>query len=124
MVKIIRQVFRRLRRTISKPLLFALYGAIGCFLAAILGEVLLALALPSSIKSPSSLPQVDIMFVLDVTSSMQEEINGVEQGIQSFAKELSSRKLDSQVGLIAFGDHSLKSLYNKCFKRCTIRLSV
>ncbi len=102
-----RQLFRRLRRTISKPLLFALYGAIGCFVAAILGEVLLALALPSSIESPSSLPQVDIMFVLDVTGSMQEEINGVEQGIQSFAKELSSRELDSQVGLIAFGDRSI-----------------
>ncbi len=107
MVKMMRQVFRCLRRTISKPLLFALYGAIGCFLAAIIGEVLLGLALPSSIESPSSLPQVDIMFVLDVTGSMKEEINGVEQGIQSFAKELSSRKLDGQVGLIAFGDRSI-----------------
>ena len=102
-----RQLFGRLRRTISKPLLFALYGAIGCFLAAILGEVLLTLALPSSIDTPPSLPQVDIMFVLDVTNSMNEEINGVEQGIQSFAQELSSKELDSQVGLIAFGDRSI-----------------
>jgi Ca-activated chloride channel family protein len=44
------------------------------------------------------------MFVLDVTGSMQEEINGVKTGIQQFAQELSKRKLDAEVGLIAFGD--------------------
>jgi Ca-activated chloride channel family protein len=44
------------------------------------------------------------MFVLDVTGSMRQELEGVKRGIQSFANEISSRRLDGQVGLIAFGD--------------------
>ncbi|MGK7872577.1 MAG: VWA domain-containing protein [Xenococcaceae cyanobacterium] len=51
--------------------------------------------------------QIDVMFVLDVTSSMNEEIRGVQQGIQNFARELEARKLNARVGLIAFGDRLL-----------------
>ena len=91
---------------VSKPVLFALYGAIGCFLAAIIGEIFLSFALPSSVNPvmPAPIPQVDVMFVLDVTSSMDREIRGVQRGIQNFAKEIRDRELDAQVGLIAFGD--------------------
>ncbi len=96
--------FRRLIQGISKPILFGLYGALGCFLAAILGEIFLAVALPPSAQVPPPIPQVDVMFVLDVTGSMQREIDGVQKGIQNFATQLSSRKLDGQVGLIAFRD--------------------
>ena len=56
---------------------------------------------PAPAPSPE---QIDIMIVLDVTSSMNEEIAGVQQGIQNFAQELKKRKLDAQIGLIAFGD--------------------
>lgn len=99
------QRFIHWKQYLSKPLLFGLYGAIGCFLAAAAGEIFLELALPTQItQRPVSLPQVDIMFVLDVTGSMDKEIQGVQHGIQEFAKEISSRKLDAQVGLIAFGD--------------------
>jgi Mg-chelatase subunit ChlD len=52
-------------------------------------------------------PQVDVMFVLDVTGSMQQQINGVSRGIVGFAKDLQSRKLDARVGLIAFRDRKI-----------------
>jgi Ca-activated chloride channel family protein len=102
--KIMNNFFGQLRQKLSKPLLFGLFGAVGCFGAAIGGEILLAVALPPSAQPLPPLPQVDVMFVLDVTGSMGGEIRGVQQGIQSFAREISSRKLDGQVGLIAFRD--------------------
>ena len=49
-------------------------------------------------------PQVDIVFVLDVTGSMGFALNGIIQGIGDFARELDSRKLDAQLGLLAFQD--------------------
>ena len=62
-------------------------------------------ALPPAITPVTpSIPKVDILFVLDVTGSMNEEINGVKEGIQQFSQELSSQKLDAKIGLIAFGD--------------------
>ena len=98
-------VWRNLTQKISKPILFGVWGAGGCFVASIVGEIFLNYALPSSITPVvQPIPQVDIMFVLDVTTSMNEEINGVKRGIQQFSQELSTRKLDAQVGLIAFGD--------------------
>ena len=101
-----RRLLNRLLAKVSKPMLFAFYGAIGCFLAAILGEIFLGMTLPSSVNPLISQPppQVDMMFVLDVTGSMNEEIAGVQRGIQNFAREISDRELDGQVGLIAFGD--------------------
>ena len=98
-------VWRNLTRKISKPILFGVWGAGGCFLTSIVGEIFLNYALPSSITpvvQPTS--QVDIIFVLDITGSMDEEIDGVKRGIQQFSQELSTRQLDAQVGLIAFGD--------------------
>ena len=47
---------------------------------------------------------VDVMFVLDVTGSMQPAINGVRDGIIAFAQELEKRRLDARVGLVAFRD--------------------
>ncbi len=48
--------------------------------------------------------KVDVMFVLDVTGSMQAQINGVTRGVSSFARELLSRKVDARIGLIGFRD--------------------
>jgi hypothetical protein len=84
---------------IKKALFFAICAAVGCLLAAGVGEILLAYTLPPPVSN-----QVDVMFVLDVTGSMQEEISGVERGIASFVSQLSSQDLDAQVGLMSFGD--------------------
>jgi Ca-activated chloride channel homolog len=87
---------------IPKTLLFGAFGAIGCLIAALVpGEVAYALLWPRSARTSAS---VDVMFVLDTTSSMQPAIDGVRRGIIDFAQELSNRNLDARVGLIAYGD--------------------
>lgn len=94
------QFLSHLKYKLSKPLLFGLYGAIGCFLAAIFAQILFTMVVPS--KEPT--PQVDVMFALDITTSMQGEIQGVQNGIRDFATEINSKNLDWQIGLIAFRD--------------------
>ncbi|NET43465.1 vWA domain-containing protein [Okeania sp. SIO2B3] len=84
---------------LKKILIFGILAAFGCLIGAIIGELLLAFILPTP-----TLQQVDVLFVLDVTSSMEGEINGVKNGISNFVSTLNSRELDAQVGLIAFGD--------------------
>ena len=57
-----------------------------------------------TVNAPRQGRSVDVMFVLDVTGSMQFAINGVRDGIIEFAQELGKRKLDARVGLVAFRD--------------------
>jgi uncharacterized protein YegL len=52
----------------------------------------------------SAMPQVDIVFVLDVTGSMQEQIDGLKNGIGTFARDLSRAKVDARFGCVAFRD--------------------
>lgn len=81
-----------------------LFGSIGCFLAALLlGEPLYLFLKPAPPVQPEK-PKVDVMFVLDATSSMQFAIDGTKTGINKFAQNLRDKDLDSQVGLIAFRD--------------------
>ena len=46
----------------------------------------------------------DIVFVLDVTSSMEEEINSVKQNMLSFVNSLFAQHVDYRIGLVVFGD--------------------
>ena len=96
----------RFRSRLSKPVLFGLNGALGCLLGALLGEFVLAFLLPGP---PPNAPSVDLMFVLDRTSSMTGEINGVKEGIGQFAEEFNARGLQSRTGLLAFGDRLSRS---------------
>src|SRR5262249_38584026 len=57
---------------------------------------------------PPPPPEVDILFVLDVTGSMQFAINGVRDGIRDFVAVLGKRELDSRVGLLAFRDRLIR----------------
>ena len=57
-----------------------------------------------TVTAPRKDRSVDVMFVLDVTGSMQFAINGVRDGIIEFAQGLEKRKLDARVGLVAFRD--------------------
>jgi len=57
-----------------------------------------------TVNAAKRMPGVDVMFVLDVTGSMQFAIDGVRDGIIEFARELGERKLDARVGLVAFRD--------------------
>ncbi|MBY0455744.1 MAG: VWA domain-containing protein, partial [Gemmataceae bacterium] len=49
-------------------------------------------------------PQADIVFVLDVTGSMQNQIDGLQRGIGTFARDLESAKVDGRFGCVAFRD--------------------
>jgi hypothetical protein len=53
---------------------------------------------------PSPMPQADIVFVLDVTASMSEQIRGLQNGIGTFADDLSRAKVDARFGCVAFRD--------------------
>jgi uncharacterized protein YegL len=50
------------------------------------------------------MPQADIVFVLDVTQSMHEQINGLKNGIGTFAKDLEKAKVDARFACLAFRD--------------------
>lgn len=53
---------------------------------------------------PSPMPQADIVFVLDVTFSMDEQIRGLQNGIGTFARDLSNAKVDARFACVAFRD--------------------
>jgi len=48
---------------------------------------------------------VDIVFVMDVTESMQPYIDAVKQNIISFAQELAANNRDYRLGLVTFEDY-------------------
>jgi hypothetical protein len=56
-----------------------------------------------SVQTPPVAP-VDVVFVLDVTSSMQWAIDDLKNGIGKFADTLSKNQLDFRLGLVTFQD--------------------
>lgn len=99
-------------RNWKKSLLFAILGALGCVVAALPAEALLAWAMPTPEASPSPPPvrSVDLVFTLDETGSMAGEIDGVRRSISAFLDEFQRRGLDVRVGLVAFRDRTAGEL--------------
>ena len=93
-------LLKQLRQKVSKPILFGIYGAVGCLVAAlILGEVFLHLT-----KLPPSTQQTDraVMLVIDSSSSMGgRKLNEVKSAATSFVErqDLAQNKL----GVVKFG---------------------
>src|SRR5271154_2506895 len=56
---------------------------------------------------------VDIVFVLDVTESMQPYIDAVKQNVIEFAQDLQSNSRDYRLGLVTFEDYVVSS-YPDC----------
>src|SRR5579875_2225174 len=56
---------------------------------------------------------VDIVFVMDVTESMQPYIDAVKQNMISFARDLQSNNRDYRLGLVTFEDYVI-SKYPDC----------
>lgn len=48
--------------------------------------------------------QLDICFVLDISSDMQPEVDGLRDGIEIFANELEANGIDLNVGLVTFNN--------------------
>ena len=63
---------------------------------------------------------VDIVFVLDVTESMQPYIDAVKQNVIQFAQDLSANNRDYRLGLVTFEDYVV-SKYPDC--NCAYRTS-
>src|SRR5580658_6290169 len=63
---------------------------------------------------------VDIVFVLDVTESMQPYIDAVKQNVIAFAQDLQSNSRDYRLGLVTFEDYVV-SAYPDC--NCAYRQS-
>src|SRR5712672_2349127 len=56
---------------------------------------------------------VDIVFVMDVTESMQRYIDAVKQNVIAFAQDLQSNSRDYRLGLVTFEDYVV-SKYPDC----------
>jgi len=95
----------------SKPLLFGLMGALGCLIAALLICGPHILLLPGAAKAGSKSEvsaKADVMFVLDVSGSMQFAINGVSNGINEFVQKFKEENLDVHVGLTVYRDEQFR----------------
>lgn len=98
-----RNLFRRLRRTANKPLLFGFYGALGCLMAALLlGEPLLALTkLPPSTETT---PQA-LVLLLDTSGSMSGgRLREVKTAASDFVQRQTSQ--DNEFAVISFASSS------------------
>lgn len=85
------------------------HRALGVILVVLAALSLLRQSAPAVPKREIVLPKkappaVDVMFLLDVTGSMDFAIRGVQQEMESFVDGLRSSKLDVQVGLTIFRD--------------------
>ena len=56
---------------------------------------------------------VDIVFVMDITESMQPYIDAVKQNIIQFAQDLAANNRDYRLGLVTFEDYVV-SKYPDC----------
>jgi Mg-chelatase subunit ChlD len=52
-------------------------------------------------------PRADVVFVLDVTSSMQWAIDDLRNGIGKFAESMEKARIDFRLGLVTFKDETL-----------------
>ena len=95
-------IFRQLRQKLSKPILFGLYGAVGCLGAAtLLGEAFLALTkLPPTPRSPQA-----IVLLIDCSGSMNE--NNKLQEAKSAAKAFVERQnlSENRLAVVGFGSN-------------------
>src|SRR4051794_12279623 len=98
-----RALFRQLTIMRGKALMFGLAAALGCVLAALIGEIPWSFVEDDAALAARG-PAVDVVFVLDHTTSMRAEMAGIKSGLQHFVSELTMRGFDAQVGLIAFSD--------------------
>lgn len=96
--------FDTLRQKLSKPLLFALYGAIGCLIAALLaGELFLFITKlpPKMEKAPQA-----IVLLIDCSGSMNEfnKLQEVKTAATNFVQRQDLSK--NPIAVVGFGDYA------------------
>jgi Ca-activated chloride channel family protein len=88
-----------------KWVVFGVVGMIGGLMLAIFAEPSVRLARPAKPSSEDKAP-IDLVFVLDVTGSMQKEINGVRSSINEFTRQAEATAVRMRFALITFRDLS------------------
>jgi Ca-activated chloride channel family protein len=88
-----------------KWLVFGVVGMTGGLLFSLLGEPAAALneSAPVVAVQPNKSP-VDLVFVLDVSGSMQKEINGVRSSIVEFTRQSQASGVPMRFALVTFRD--------------------
>jgi Ca-activated chloride channel family protein len=88
-----------------KWLVFGVVGMTGGLLFSLLGEPAAALteSAPVAAAQPNKSP-VDLVFVLDVSGSMQKEINGVRSSIVEFTRQSKASGVPMRFALVTFRD--------------------
>lgn len=98
--EIVIDLLSKLRQQVSKPILFGIYGAVGCLITAILlGEIFLYLT-----KLPPSIQQANhaIVLVIDSSSSMSgRKLNEVKSAATNFVKRQDLAQ--NRLGIVKFG---------------------
>jgi len=96
-------MIRSLLNRAPKWLVFGLVGMVGGLFFSILGEPAARLSAPRLPDAPGKAP-VDLVFVLDVTGSMQKEINGVRSSINAFTRQADVTGVRMRFALVTFRD--------------------
>ena len=68
------------------------------------GKAISATAPLKLVTLASPVLQLDIVFVLDITGSMQAQIDGLKDSIDAFAKAMNAAKVDARFACLAFRD--------------------
>lgn len=78
-------------------------GMAGALLFSLLGEMVVPQPKPK-VERPQTKQPVELVFVLDVTGSMQKEIDGVKTSISDFIKESETMGVPMRFALVTFRD--------------------
>jgi Ca-activated chloride channel family protein len=86
-----------------KWVVFGVVGMVGALLFSFVGELVVPPPAPKVDRPPVKQP-VELVFVLDVTGSMQKEIDGVKASISDFIKESEAMGVPMRFALVTFRD--------------------
>lgn len=104
------QILRKWRRNLTKPVLFGLYGAMGCLIASLLlGELFLYLTKlpPSLVKQPQA-----VVLLIDASGSMGNgKLDEVKTAATNFIQRQNlnlaqNRNNQDQIAVIGFGSYA------------------
>lgn len=98
-------MIRSLLNRSPKWLVFGVIGVVGGLLFSLCAEPFVSTARPA-VPPPANKAPIDLVFVLDVTGSMQREINGVRASITEFTRQSEASGVRIRYALVTFRDLS------------------
>jgi len=96
---------RKAIRAIGKPLMFARYGAGGCLLGGLIGEVVLALTLTARPPPPKPVPPQAVCPLIDCSVSMDcGNLGEAKSAAQAFLNRRNPS--GTRVSVVSFGSRT------------------